>query len=180
MTKPENISFMNIENPLAYSFILQDDIYLLDADKRALKNREQPASETVIVTETVGPVFKYLGGHKKQYLVITHYPDADFMTPPHLTALENTLKRLGNQLDDIAIFNLARHPNAEFRQIVDFFEPQKMLILGKYALPSAISKIDPNKPQPVNNILTLFTFSFGEMMESVENKKEFWEAMKQL
>jgi len=170
---------MNIENPLAYSFILQDDIYLLKADKQALKNRERPASETVVVTETVSPVFKYLGGHKKQYLVITHYPDADFMTPPHLTALENTLKRLGNQLDDIAIFNLARHPGAEFQQIVDFFKPQKMLILGSYTLPPAISKIDPNKPQPVNNIRTLLSFSFGEMMESMENKKEFWEAMKQ-
>jgi len=168
----------NIENPLAYSFILQDDIYLLDADKQALKKREQPAPEAIVVTETPGPLFNYLGGHKKKYLVITHYPDADFMESAHLTALESTLKRLDTELDDVAVFNMASYPEAQFQQIIDFFKPEKMLILGKGALLPAMGVIHPHKPQPVGNVRTLFTFSFGEMMGSVENKKEFWDAMK--
>ena len=169
---------MNIENPLAYSFILQDDIYLLDADKQTLKKMEQPAAHTLVVRETPLPVFNYLGGHKKQYLVVTHYPDADFIAPAHLTALENTLKRLGTELDDVAIFNLAGYPEAQFQHIIDFFKPQKMLILGKSALLPAMGVIHPHKPQPVGDARALFTFSFGEMMSSVENKKEFWDAMK--
>ncbi len=169
---------MNIENPLAYSFILQDDIYLLDADKQAFKKKEPPAPEAIVVEETRALAFKYLGGHKKQYLVITHYPEADFIDTAHLTALENTLKRLGNELDDIAIFNLANFPEAQFGQIIDFFKPQKMLILGSSALPPAMGTVYQNKPQPVNDIRTLLTFSFGEMMDSVVSKKEFWDAMK--
>src|ERR1700722_13021835 len=103
---------MNVENPLAYSFILQDDIYLLDADKQSLKKKEQPLPETVLVKETPEstlvketpePIFKYLGSYKKQYLIIAHYPDSDFMAETHLTALESTLKRLGYALDDTAI-----------------------------------------------------------------------------
>ncbi len=169
---------MNVENPLAYSFILQDDIYLLPADKKALQKKELPVVEAVIVEETPALVFKYLGGHKKQYLVITHYRESDFMSDAHLTALESTLKRLGYGLDDTAIFNLANYPEAQFEQVIDFFKPQKMLILGNQALPPAVGAVYQNKPQLVGSIRTLFTFSFKEMMDSVQNKKEFWEAMK--
>jgi len=169
---------MNVENPLAYSFILQDDIYLLPADKQALQKKEPPAPESVVAKETPEPVFTYLGGHKKQYLIITYYPESDFMADAHLTALESTLKRLGHELDDTAIFNLANYPEAQFQQIIDFFKPKKMLILGNYALPPAMRPVDQNKPQPVGNIRTLFSFSFNEMMDSMENKKAFWEAMK--
>jgi hypothetical protein len=169
---------MNIENPLAYSFILQDDVYLLNADKQSLRKNEQTLPEPIPVEETPKPVFKYLGGHKKQYLIIAHYPETDFIAAPHLAALESTLKRLGTELDDTAIFNLANYPEAEFQQIIDFFKPQKMLILGNYALPPAMRAVDQNKPQPVSSIRTLFTYSFKEMMDNTENKKEFWEAMK--
>jgi hypothetical protein len=169
---------MNVENPLAYSFILQDDIYLLPADKQVLQKIAHPAAGAVVVKQTPGAVFKYLGGHKKHYLIITHYPDSDFIAGPHLAALESTLKRLGVELDETAIFNLAYYPEAQYQQIIDFFKPQKMLILGNYALPSVMHKVDQNVPQPVGNIRTLLTFSFNEMMDSMENKKTFWEAMK--
>jgi hypothetical protein len=171
---------MNIENPLAYSFILQDDVYLLDADKRAIKKNQPQVPEVIVEKETPKPEFRYLGGHKKQYLIITHYADADFIALDHLTALESTLKRLGYGLDDTAIFNLANYPDAQFQQIIDFFKPQKMLIMGNYAMPPTMGAVNRNKPQPTGNIniRTLFTFSFKEMMDNSENKKEFWEAMK--
>ena len=169
---------MNIENPLAYSYILQDDIYLLAADRHLLQKGERPEPEAVVVKETPEPVFKYIGGYKKQYLVVTHYPDADFIAAPHFAALESTLKRLGYEPYDTAIFNLASYPKAQFPEIIEFFKPKKMLILGYNALPPAISAIHQHKAQPVGNIRTLFTFSFTEMMDNQENKKAFWEAMK--
>jgi hypothetical protein len=169
---------MNIENPLAYSFLLQDDIYLLNTDKERFKKMEQATADDIAAEKTPSPAFKYRGGHKKQYLVVTHYPGADFIATPHSAALESTLKRLGYEPDDIAIFNLAHYSGAQFQQIVDFFKPQKMLVLGNQALPPAMCAVDRHKPQPVNNIRTLLTFSFDEMMDNVENKKIFWEAMK--
>lgn len=169
---------MTIENPLAYSFILQDDIYLLPADKQVFRKTQHHEAEAIVANETPAPVFKYKGGHKKQYLIITHYPDCDFMADAHLPALESTLKRLGYEMDDTAIFNLAHYPGVQFQQIADFFKPQKMLVLGNYALPAAMHTVSRNEPQLVTNIRTLFTFSFNEMMDSVESKKEFWEAMK--
>jgi hypothetical protein len=169
---------MNIENPLAYSFIIQDDIYLLNADKQLFKGSEKPAPEAVVVKETPAPSFKYFGAYKKQYLVLTHYSDAEFMADAHLTALHNTIKRLDYEPGDIAVFNLATYPDAQFQQITDFFNPQKLLILGKGALPHGISAPVQNTPQPVSGISTLFTYGFDEMMDSQENKKAFWEAIK--
>jgi hypothetical protein len=169
---------MNVENPLAYHFILQDDIYLLAADKQAIKKKEPAAPEVLIVEKTPEPVFKYLGRHKKQYLIITYYPGLDFMEAGHLTALESTLKRLGYELDDTAIFNLAHYPEAKFKQITGFFKPKKVLILGNQAMPASTDAIHPNKAQQVDEVHALVTFSFDEMMDNVENKKAFWEAMK--
>jgi hypothetical protein len=169
---------MNIENPLAYSFIIQDDIFLLDADKQLFKGSEKPAPQAILVKETPAPSFKYLGAYKKQYLVLTHYSGAEFIADAHLTALHNTLKRLDYDPGDIAVFNLATNPAADFEQIINFFKPQKLLILGNGALPHGISAPVQNTPQPVSGISTLFTFGFDEMMDSQENKKAFWEAIK--
>jgi hypothetical protein len=169
---------MNVENPLAYSFLLQDDIYLLAADKQLFQKKEEPIAEAIAMKQTPAPVFKYLGGHKKQYLIITHYPDGDFIPAPHLAALESTLKRLGYEPDDTAIFNRANYLGAQFQEIIEYFKSQKILILGNDALPPAMDAVQLNKAEQVGNIRTLFTFSFKEMMDSQENKKAFWEAMK--
>ncbi|WP_428327464.1 hypothetical protein [Mucilaginibacter sp.] len=181
---------MNIENPLAFSFIMQDEIYLLNSDKEKYSNiaAVQPAAEvlteTIIpqqpIVETLPVSFNYLGGHKKGFLILVHYPAVDFIYDKHLTALTSTLSRLGFGMDDVAIFNRATYIDAEFEVIHEFFKPQKMLVLGKSSLPRDLEAplLNSVVQKPAHRIL--FTFSFDEMMESNENKKAFWEQMKQL
>jgi len=173
---------MKIENPAAFSFIMQDDIYLLNKEKDTFSNiaPAPDAPEPVLVKETPRISFNYLGKHKKLFLILTHYPGTDFIAANHLTALENTLKRLEFSLDDTAILNTAHHPEATMEQLSDFFKPQLLLVLGQKALPSGAQKLELNKRLELNNCRTLFTFSFDEMMDSNENKKAFWEQMKQL
>ena len=183
---------MTVENPMAYSFIMQDDLYLLNADKEQYSVPQEIAAPSVaaepepvytptpplVVPEAVN--FKFLGGNKKSFLVITHYPEHDFMHDKHLAALESTLSRLSITRDDIAIINRFNYTNAAFEDINSFFVPKKILILGKQALPEKLGKLELNKIKQSSTITALFTFSFGEMMDSVENKKAFWEQMKQL
>jgi hypothetical protein len=171
---------IKIENPVAFSFIMQDEIYLLNNDKTFYSVDAIPEPVQAPLPETPKPDFKYLGKHKKQFLVITHYPETEFMDSSHLTALESTLKRLEFSLDDVAIFNLAAHPDVAFKALGDFFDPKTLLILGKEALPQGIETLQLNKIEKISNCYTLFTYSFGTMMGSTENKKAFWEQMKQL
>jgi hypothetical protein len=172
--------FMKIENPIAFNFIMQDEIYLLAKDKIFYTDKVEPESATVLPLETPAPIFNYVGQNKTQFLVIVHYPDADFMAGQHLAALESTLKRLGLALADVAIVNRATYAAATFHQLSDFFAPQKLLILGHNALPEGMEPLSFNKTVKLSNCHTLFTYSFNEMMESNDHKKAFWEQMKQL
>ncbi|ASU32145.1 hypothetical protein [Mucilaginibacter xinganensis] len=186
---------MNIENPTAFSFIMQDDIYLLNKDKEAysapagsnpanaVAEPEPEYKRTVSVPPVAEPepaTFHFLGGHKKNFLVIVHYPEHDYMHEKHLAALESTLTRLGFSRDDVAIFNRAKYLDAEFAALAGFFKPQKLLLLGKSSRPAGLEAFELNKLLQLNGYPVLLTFSFDEMMDSVESKKAFWEQMKQL
>jgi hypothetical protein len=167
---------VKIENPVAFSFIMQDDIYLRDEDKvRAIG----PAASALFVG--IKPVqFKYLGGYSTKFLVIVHYPDHEFIATNHLEALGNILKRLGFDTNDIAILNLANHNEVIFSDVMDFFKPEKLLLLGESALPAGIETLTLNVTKQVNSCNTLFSYNFSEMMDNLADKKAFWEQMKQL
>jgi hypothetical protein len=167
---------MKIEDPLAFSFIMPNELYLLKKDKTLSGTIAIPQP----VLETPAINFNYMGMFKKSFLVIVHYPELEFIDERHLTALQSILTRLQYSLDDVAIFNKAKYPDAAFEHLRDFFKPQKLLLLGKQALPKGMAPLTINKPQPINNCNTLFSFSFDEMMDNNENKKAFWEQMKQL
>lgn len=168
---------MKIENPAAFSFLMHDDIYLLNADKTGF-GRPAKSPSPDVETETV--CFNFMGGNKKNFLVVAHYPQAEFIDAPHLEALQNVLRRLGYSLDDIAILNRANHSEADIESLAVYFDPRKMLLLGKKAIPNGMETLTLNIPAQLNNCNTLFSFSFDEMMDNVENKKAFWERMKQL
>lgn len=177
---------MKTENTAALHFILQDDIFLLNQDREAYSYAALPVEqpelqpEPVAVMETKPLAFNYLGGNKKSFLITVYYPGIDFMADAHLTALQNTLKRLGFELDDVAILNLANYAGADYETIASFFSPKKLLVMGKNALPGDFAPIKLNEQQIINGYATLFTYSFDEMMDSNEYKKAFWEQMKLL
>jgi hypothetical protein len=133
-----------------------------------------------IVQETQATQFNYLGGNKKAFLVITYYPDHDFIVDAHLTALQSILKRKDHELDDIAIFNLAKNDKPTLKELLSYFKPKKLLILGKSALPEKLETLPLNEIKQAREYSVLYSFSFGDMMESTEYKKAFWDQMKNL
>ncbi len=183
---------MKVENPLAFSFILQDDIYLLNADKVQYSTPVTLIQENILAEpevaypsappETVKESLSlnYLGGNKKNFLVIAHYPEYDFMHDKHLAALESTLGRLGFSIEDIGIINYAKYQDIKFDVLVDCFNPHKLLVLGEPSQPAGIAGLELNKQKQLDNCVALLTFSFDDMMENNEKKKIFWEQMKQL
>ncbi len=172
---------MNIEHPAAFSFLLQDEIYLLNKDK--IEYNKPKAVQPVKVepaTETHPVNFNYLGGNKKNFLVVTNYPGQEFIAEAHFTALENILKRLGFGLEDIAIFNKAKYDEVTFDGMRDFFKPAKLLFLGKNALPLHIETLAHNELKSIGGCSVLYSFSFDDMMDNQEHKKAFWEQIKKL
>jgi len=167
---------MKIENPVAFKYLFQDEIFLLENEKSGFTIVEDVLPEI----DNSALTFKYLGNNKINFLVLVHYPNIEYMAEMHLTALENTVKRLSYDINDFAIFNLFHYPNLEYQQILDYFSPKKILVLGKLATIGPLEKMSLNKIYKSKDRTVLYTFSFDEMMESNENKKIFWEQMKQL
>ncbi|WPU99265.1 hypothetical protein SNE26_24945 [Mucilaginibacter sp. cycad4] len=197
---------MKVENPAAFRFVLEDELYLLNADKLLYDKitesepaaavplsptieNTKPVSLTIIPSLTPEPQaviktpvddFKYLGKNLKNFLVLTCYKTTEFIIAEHLTALENILKRKELSHEDVAIFNLANYNETKFSQLKTFFKPTKVLVLGGDALPQDIKVLKPNKPVTSNGITVLYSYSFDEMMDNVDYKKTFWELVKTL
>jgi len=192
------------EHPAALKYIFQDEIYLLP-DEKAFESSAitepaetpvtetsiKPVAETDLVTHAVQPEaepavqapvisFNYLGANKKAFLIITHYPDLDFIADEHLTALQNILKRKEFELDDVAILNTAKNTLNAWDEILKYFTPKKILLLGKNATPARLDLPPLNQLQQMPDYTLLYSFSFDEMMSSTDNKKAFWDQMKNL
>ena len=192
---------MKLDIPLnQLRYFLQDDLYLLNADKQAYINPQPQQNLTVeelpvaaspkpvsdkaptppapVIDETPAITFKYLGGNQKRFLVLCHYPTAEYMAEAHLTALLNTVTRLNFTQQDLAIVNLFNYPAATYQELLNFFNPAKLLVLGAAALPAGLPSINQNEVQAIAQCQALYTFSFDEMMGNKENTKAFWNQIK--
>jgi hypothetical protein len=191
---------MKVDNPNAFRFIMQDELYLLPEDKVAkpiTAAAEEPVpmpAEVAIIAapavvaepessqpiKTAEPVFNYLGSNNKRFLILVNYPDDEFIASAHLAALENILKRKELVLNDVAIFNTNKYAPVTMAKLKEAFKPEKLLVLGKGALPADLGNLTLNKPVLAGGKGMLYSFSFGEMMDSNEMKKVFWDQMKTL
>src|SRR6202000_828233 len=108
---------------------MQDDLFFLNRDKSLYENKVIAAVPEVAPVENTPPItavtavevvaeiavvekpveFNYMGKKGKDFLLLVHYPELYFIHNTHLTALENILKRKGYEIDDVAIFNIAKH-----------------------------------------------------------------------
>jgi hypothetical protein len=166
---------VKVEDPNALRFILQDEIYLLDEDKSLYSGAQKSQPEI----QTSQPVFNYLGANKKSFLILVSYPDHEFIKDDHQVALEAVLGRIGYNRDDVAILNLAKH-DAKHAQLLTFFVPKTLVILGESAIPPGMVDLKFNGIEKSEGLTVLYTFSFDEMMANVDNKKTFWEQIKNL
>jgi hypothetical protein len=164
---------VKVEDPAAFRFIINEDIYLLPEDK------ELQSKKVVKVAESVPFSFNYEGKNKKKFLILTHYPDHDAIYAPHFTALQAILARKGYQPDDVAILNMAIN-TTDIDTITAYFTPEKLLILGEKAIPNGMARPAFNQLQALASCNTLLSFCFDDMMENTENKRAFWEQMKNL
>jgi DNA polymerase III psi subunit len=167
---------MKIDNPQAFRFIMQDEIYLLDNDKIV---SALPAAEGPIV-KTPDIAFNYLGKNNKNFLILVNYAGDDTIPAAHLTALENILKRMNLSIDDVAILNTHAYTPLSLEMLGAHFKYSKLLVMGNNALPVDIGALTLNQPKKESGYAVLYSFSFDEMMESNEHKKAFWEQMKTL
>lgn len=129
--------------------------------------------------EVLGGEFIYQGSKDQGILFILRYVQYPYFSPAALEAFEKTIGALKLTKETVAVVNLANtnNPN-DFKQIMQFFQPTKIILLGVEPASLKLPPIEHNSYMK-GRIATVFnTFSFEEMFADVNKKKLFWNEFK--
>ncbi|MEN5087293.1 hypothetical protein ABE426_12565 [Sphingobacterium faecium] len=125
--------------------------------------------------------FIYQGSKTKGILFILRYPSFPYFSPEAEDAFIKTIGALKLTSDDVAVVNLANtHNPNDFKRIMTFFAPKKIILLGVDPKSLKLPEIAHNSYMH-GRIATVFnTYSFEEMFADMVKKKAFWVEFKSL
>ncbi|MDR6737717.1 hypothetical protein [Sphingobacterium sp. 2149] len=129
--------------------------------------------------EELGGEFIYQGSKEQGILFILRYEHYPYFSPAALDAFEKTIGALKLTKETVAVLNLANpHNPNDFKRIMQFFQPTKIILLGVEPASLKLPFIAHNSYMK-GRIATVFnTFSFEEMFADVNKKKLFWNEFK--
>jgi len=149
--------------------------------QQAIPSPSQLASGSHAVNdlEVLGGEFIYQGNKEQGILFILRYEQYPYFSPAALDAFEKTIGALKLTKETVAVLNLANpHNPNDFKRIMQFFQPTKIILLGVEPASLKLPFIEHNSYMK-GRIATVFnTFSFEEMFVDVNKKKLFWNEFK--
>ncbi|WP_293956386.1 MULTISPECIES: hypothetical protein [unclassified Sphingobacterium] len=151
----------------------------LGAEKAAVAIESGRGGDTVNHLEVLGGEFIYQGSKEQGILFILRYEQYPYFSPAALDAFEKTIGALKLTKETVAVLNLANpHNPNDFKRIMQFFQPNKIILLGVDPASLKLPFIEHNSYMK-GRIATVFnTFSFEEMFVDVNKKKLFWNEFK--
>ncbi|HLT89290.1 MAG TPA: hypothetical protein VKZ57_17025 [Sphingobacterium sp.] len=158
------MSHLKTDNPVALQALLSETLFV--------PSEKEGASISDIE-------FIYQGDKSTGVLFILRYPDYPYFSPQAEDAFVKTLGALNLSFENVAVVNLANpHNPNDFKQIMQFFQPTKITLLGVEPLSLKLPEIAHNAYMK-GRVATVFnTFSFEEMFADVQKKRLFWNEFK--
>ncbi|MGJ1437133.1 MULTISPECIES: hypothetical protein [Sphingobacterium] len=149
------------------------------AEQAAVAIEPRKGGDTVNHLEVLGGEFIYQGNKDQGVLFILRYEQYPYFSPAALDAFEKTIGALKLTKETVAVLNLANSHNPnDFKRIMQFFQPTKIILLGVEPASLKLPFIEHNSYMK-GRIATVFnTFSFEEMFVDVNKKKLFWNEFK--
>lgn len=147
--------------------------------QQAVPSQVVSGSHAVNHLEVLGGEFIYQGNKEQGILFILRYEEYPYFSPAALDAFEKTIGALKLTKETVAVLNLANSHNPnDFKRIMQFFQPTKIILLGVEPASLKLPFIEHNSYMK-GRIATVFnTFSFEEMFVDVNKKKLFWNEFK--
>lgn len=178
------MSNLTTNNPVALQALMSETIFTQGFEADELDRATPVADAAVKAAEGAAPApvggspleeFVYQGDKSTGVLFILRYPDYPYFSPQAEDAFVKTIGALKLSPDNVAVVNLANaHNPNDFKQIMEFFKPTKITLLGVEPASLKLPAIAHNSYMK-GRVATVFnTFSFEEMFADVEKKKAFW------
>lgn len=162
------------DNPVALQALMSETIFSTGFSIGQDGQGQQPVTEAVAF-DSSSEEFVFQGDKSTGILFILRYPEFPYFSPQAEEAFVKTIGALQLSPQNVAVVNLAnpQNPN-EFKRIMEFFKPTKIILLGVEPASLKLPEIAHNSYMR-GRIATVFnTFSFEEMFADVEKKKLFW------
>lgn len=171
------------DNQAALRMLFTEDIYIIDKTPVQLRTEQvkthisEPLSKDEIEKE-VKTDFEYVGDNNKYFLVLINDAVHTRMNPVHQDMLMKVMAAKKLELRDLAIVNISRYHQADFNSLKAFFTCNYLVMFGVDPLKIGLPATTLNKAEQKGNVKILATYSFDEMRNSDDKKREFWNVMK--
>lgn len=174
------MSALHTEHPLALRILLDEELYQV-RETAASPSPAAPLAAAAAAAEPVaGTDFEYLGHNRRFILLLVHEPGEPAVSPATLESLNRILGGLNLTLEDVALLNLARYPDATFNTLKGFFACSKAVLFGIDPARLGLPALPSNEISALDRVKLLATFSFQEMNAQKQKKRIFWDEMKKL
>lgn len=162
---------MKASDPAALQYLMTEDIYLIS---------EEELAETSLNSQETGPSFNYLGENNKFMLLLIREDSHPNLRSNELEALANILGAKRMSIKDVAIVNQRKYTACSWKEFKGYFGCRSIVLFGVDPPDLKIRPLPKNVITDFEGMQVLFTYSFAEMMNSVDKKREFWNQMKKL
>lgn len=133
----------------------------------------------ILVSDQQG--LNWLGGRGQPILVIVNQPAFPYLSNEDLPFLTRLLNACKLTLEDVAVFNLSRHPTASPNEVLDFFSPRMALCFGVspsgWGMPVDFPRY---QLQAWRGCTFMHAPDLAELSNDTEQRKLCWAALKRL
>jgi hypothetical protein len=170
---------------LALSLLINEEIYLVkdQVNDTKLQKPSQPKEKANdIVEQTINtqdkPSFRYLGENNKYILILVKEPEAEVLKKEDLNFLLKILSAIKLDLNDVAIVNIEKNQNLNFKALKDFFACNKIITFGINPKILEITTAVANKKSFFEDTPILGTWELSKLQQDVSKKTIFWNELK--
>jgi hypothetical protein len=157
------------------------DLYhssLIDPLEMVVNPAEAASTENKTYSDTS---WKSLGENRKNVLIIVSYSDAVHLPDHDLDFLTGILGACKLSMADVAVVNTNNHPEASYRELLDFFKSKVVLLFAvepaSFGLPMSFPHF---QIQPFAGNSFLFSPSLTELEHDKLLKSKLWVCLKRL
>ena len=123
----------------------------------------------------------WLGGNKKNILMILHHDQGGPQKDVDLDFLKGILKACNLVLDDITLMNIMDHPDATATELTKHFKSKVVLLFGyapeRFGLPMSFPLF---QIQPFSGCSYLYSPSLDELQKDKVLKSKLWVSLRRL
>ncbi len=121
---------------------------------------------------------RYKGASSRGILYLLNDGSNEFFSPAANDAFLKTIRALGLGPDQFTLVNLAHNETIPFSKLQDRFMPEKVVFSGVRPDMLGLMSVALHEPWSADTLSLMTTYTFEELLNDSEKKKQFWTALK--